>query len=393
MSDSNNSWLRTPSGRTRARGLGLDFGGSPGPWNAITDVPGVSVGYATVIEGEGAHRFGEGPIRTGVTMILPRGRDGVGQACAAGVYSSNGNGELTGSHWIEESGSFSTPIGVTNTHAVGTVHRGIVNWIAENRPSLAAQWLLPVVAETWDGYLNDINGDHVTHAHVRDAVDHAACGPIDEGSVGGGTGMNCYGFKGGTGSASRQVSFGGEKYTVGVLLQCNFGSRTELRWNGISIGSQVDVPCPMEATDWFQEERRSPQGAGSVIAIVATDVPLLPGQAKALARRFPFGLARTGTSGSHFSGDIFLAFSTANSGALNSGFPDHPAETASLDQMTFVPWGYMDPIYEAVVQGVEEAVMNSLVANEDMTGRDGHFSPALPHDQLTALLKRSGTLA
>ena len=248
-------------------------------------------------------------------------------------------------------------------------------------------------AETWDGYLNDINGDHVTHAHVRDAVDHAACGPIDEGSVGGGTGMNCYGFKGGTGSASRQVSFGGERYTVGVLLQCNFGSRTELRWNGISIGSQVDVPCPMEATDWFQEERRSPQGAGSVIAIVATDVPLLPGQAKALARRVPFGLARTGTSGSHFSGDIFLAFSTANSGALNSGFPDHPAESAPLDQMTFVPWGYMDPIYEAVVQGVEEAVMNSLVANEDMTGRNGHFSPALPHDQLTALLKRSRTSA
>ena len=392
MSETRKEWTTTPDGLTRARGLGLAFDGRPGPHNAITDVPGVCVGYATVIQGEGSHRYREGPVRTGVTVILPRGSAGVGRACAAGVYSANGNGEMTGSHWIEESGTFSTPIGITNTHAVGTVHRGIVNWIAEHHPDVAAQWQLPVVAETWDGYLNDINGDHVTHDHVYSAIEGAGSGPILEGSVGGGTGMNCYGFKGGSGTASRRVDFGGSTYTVGVFLQANFGSRSELRWNGVALGRDVNVPCPMETEAWFSEDRTTPGGAGSVIAIVATDAPLLPGQAKAMARRVPFGLARTGTSGSHFSGDIFLAFSTANDDELNSSFPDRSAEKVALRHMSFVPWGHMDPFYEAVVQGIEEAVLNSLCANEDMTGRSGHFSPALPHDQVVSLLSRaSGT--
>ena len=383
MSAPENAWLRTPAGRTRARGLGIEVAGAPGPCNAITDVAGVSVGYATILSDGGAND--ENAVRTGVTVILPRPSESTGQACAAGLYSSNGNGEMTGSHWIEESGSLCTPIGITNTHAVGTVHRGIINWLVETQPSLAAQWLLPVVAETWDGYLNDINGDHVTHDHVRRALEGASEGPLEEGSVGGGTGMNCYGFKGGTGSASRVVRFGAETYTLGVLLQCNFGSRRELRWNGVALGRELDIACPMETEDWFSLDVAAPPGAGSVIGVVATDAPLLAGQAKALARRVPFGLARTGTSGSHFSGDIFVAFSTANAGALDSRFPD-PARAATLSQMSFVPWGYMDPFYEAVAQCVEEAVLNALIANEDMTGRRGHFSPALPHAQLRAML-------
>jgi D-aminopeptidase len=370
----------------RARGLNLRFDGAPGPNNSLTDVPGVEIGYATLIDDVGPDRPNEGIVRTGVTTILPRGREGIGRACAAGIYSSNGNGEMTGSHWIEESGSLATPIGITNTHSVGTAHRGIINWIVKHKPDVASQWLLPVVAETWDGYLNDINGDHVTSNHVALAIASATSGPILEGSVGGGTGMNCYGFKGGSGSASRKVTFGAATYTVGVFLQCNFGSRRELLWNGVALGRDVDAPCPMETDRWFDVDRTPPAGSGSVIAIVATDAPMLPGQTKALARRVPFGLARTGTYGSHFSGDIFLAFSTANDGELDSSFPNRPAEAATLQRLSFIPWGYMDPFYEAVVQGVEEAVLNSLVANEDMTGRNGHFSPALPHDQVVALM-------
>jgi len=381
-----NPWMGTPGGLTRARALGIEVAGEPGPCNAITDVPGVTVGYATLVSG-GGEGVEANAVRTGVTVVLPRPSESLGAACAAGLYSSNGNGEMTGSHWIEESGSLWTPIGITNTHAVGTVHRGIVNWLVDTHPTIAAQWMLPVVAETWDGYLNDINGDHVTHDHVRHALQGASSGPIEEGSVGGGTGMNCYGFKGGTGSASRVVGFGGETYTLGVLLQCNFGSRRELRWNGVALGRELDVACPMESEDWFARDVAAPPGAGSVIAVVATDAPLMPGQAKALARRVPFGLARTGTTGSHFSGDIFVAFSTANAGALDSHFPQRPARSATLSRLSFVPWGYMDPFFEAVVQCVEEAVWNALIANEDMTGRRGHFSPALPHGQLRELLE------
>ena len=389
MSNGSSEWAQTPEGLRRARELGFTFDGTPGAKNAITDVSGVEVGMTTIIEGEGQHVLNKGPVRTGVTVLFPRGRKDNGVSCAAGVFSSNGNGELTGAHWIEESGSLSTPIAITNTHAVGTVHRALVDWISESDPSVAAQWQLPVVAETWDGFLNDINGNHVKPEHVRRAIDTATSNQPAEGSVGGGTGMNCYGFKGGTGTASRLVSFGDQQYTVATLLQCNFGSRAELKWNGVAFGKEVDAPCQIDQGDWFEDDRRVPPGAGSVIAIIATDAPLLPGQLKALARRVPFGLARTGTSGSHFSGDIFLAFSTANPGALDSHFPDVAPDEASLKSASFVPWGYIDPFFEAVVQCVEESTLNALIANQDMTGRNGHFSPALPHDQVTALLNRA----
>lgn len=354
----------------RARDHGLPLEGDPGPWNALTDVPGVEVGYTTLVEGAGDLDEGHGPVRTGVTAILPLGRSGVGTSCAAGVHSLNGNGELTGSHWLEESGSLSLPVAITNTHAVGAVHRGVLAWSLRTNPALKPAWHLPVVGETWDGYLNDINGDHVRPEHAAAALDAATSGPLEEGSVGGGTGMNCYAFKGGTGTSSRLVRMGGTTYTVGVLLQANFGARRELTICGRRVGRELLDDNPMEDSAWL-----APPGAGSCIGIVATDAPLLPGQCKALARRVPLGLARTGTTGSHFSGDIFLAFSTANRGSLDSAIG---TTSAGLQRMEFLPWGAVDPLYEAVVQATEEAVLNALTAARTTVGRNGHRSPALP---------------
>ncbi|GAA1465749.1 P1 family peptidase [Microbacterium thalassium] len=365
---------------TRARDLGIPFAGTPGRHNAITDVPGIEVGYTTLIHGEpGA----DSVARTGVTAILPRGRAGVGIPCAAGTYSLNGNGELTGRAWIDESGSFSTPIAITSSHAVGAVHRGVDEWVHAVNPAVSAQWMLPVVGETWDGYLNQINAGHVEPAHARTALDAASPGPIAEGSVGGGTGMNCYGFKGGTGTASRVIDHDGTAYTVGVLMQANFGSREEFTVAGRPLGPDSAAPAPIEDDGWFLrdgERARSVPGAGSVIVVVATDAPLLPGQCAALARRVPLGLARTGTTGSHFSGDIFLAFSTANSGSLTSRMADR----TSYESLRFIPWGRVDALYTATVQAVEEAVVNALVAAEDMAGREDHVSYALPHDEVRA---------
>ncbi|UVK45236.1 P1 family peptidase [Mesorhizobium sp. AR07] len=378
----------TPAGKQRARALSIPLQGKPGHANAITDVDGVLVGYSTVIEGDGKLSLGHGPVRTGVTAILPFGRDGVGLACAAGHHSFNGNGEMTGASWIEEAGSLSLPILITNTHAVGTCHRGVIDWVARNKPAMISQWLLPVVAETWDCYLNDINGSHITVDHATAAIDSAASGSIEEGSVGGGTGMNCYAFKGGSGTASRVVGYGHRDYTVGVFLQANFGSRHELSIAGVPLGQELAADNPMEA--YFGGQ---PTGAGSCIGIVATDAPLLPGQCKALARRVPLGLARTGTTGSHFSGDIFLAFSTGNPDALNGRFPQGPANEQSYGHMDFIPWGRMDAFYAAVVQATEEAVLNALVANHDMIGRDGNRTPALPHDKVVAALKARGIVA
>lgn len=378
----------TPAGKTRARGLGIPLPGTPGPANAITDVDGVLVGYSTLIKGDGRLSMGHGPVRTGVTAILPLGRDGVGVALAAGYHSFNGNGEMTGASWLEEAGSLSMPILITNTHAVGPCHRGVIDWVARNKPQLASQWLLPVVAETWDGYLNDINGSHVTVDHAIEAIDNAAGGGIEEGSVGGGTGMNCYAFKGGSGSASRIVDYGHRAYTVGVFLQANFGSRQEICIAGVPLGHELAADNPMEA--YFSG---GPTGAGSCIGIVATDAPLLPGQCKALARRVPLGLARTGTAGSHFSGDIFLAFSTANGDALNGRFPKGAPSNESYSHMDFIPWGRMDDFYTAVVQATEEAVLNTLVANAEMVGRDGNRTPALPHAKVVAALKSRGVIA
>ena len=404
-----NTSLGSASESIRARELGVPFDGEAGPLNAITDVPGLEVGMVTIERDE--------PVvaRTGVTAILPRGRSRAGEACAAGVAVLNGNGELTGRSWIEESGQLQAPIAITNSHAVGAVHRGIDRWMARRHPAAATAWMLPVVGETWDGYLNSINADTVLPEHAEEALEAAISGPVAEGNVGGGTGMNCYGFKGGTGTASRVVRAGDRAWTVGVLLQANFGSRSELTLAGRHLGRESAAPNPMEDGGWFGAELRaanevsgtwqgrgsgpgsepdpgSPEpravgGAGSVIVVVATDAPLLPDQCRALARRVPLGLARTGTTGSHFSGDIFLAFSTANSGGLSSRMS---GDTIAVETVEHVAWGGIDPFYRAVVEATEEAVANALVAARTMTGRNGHVSPALPHDEIRAAFGTSG---
>ena len=360
----------TPSGRPRARSLGIPFAGTPGRWNAITDVPGVEVGYTTLIRGTS--------VRTGVTAIHPRGAAGAGDPVAAGFFSQNGNGEMTGVSWIGESGTFAGPVAITNTHAVGVAHAAIVAWAVRDHPRLADVWLLPVAAETWDGYLNDINSPNVTEQDCLDALRSAASGPVEEGSVGGGTGMICYQFKGGNGTASRLVSYAGTSYTVGVFVQANFGIRQELTLGGLPLGELLADDNPLA----------HPGGAGSVIAVVGTDAPLLPHQTAALARRVTLGLARTGTTGSHFSGDLFLAFSTGNPGGFTPGGEVMLGAAAEdYDQLRFVPWGFINPFYAAVVQATEEAVANALVANEDMTGRDGRRVPALPRDRVAALFR------
>ncbi len=358
----------------RARDLGIEFDGAPGPRNAITDVPEVEVGFTTLIEGEGEHA-----VRTGVTAILPRGKSGFADPCHAGMYSMNGNGELTGSHWIAETGLLHLPIGITNSHAVGPVHRGIIDWVVDEHPRVAREWLLPCVGETFDGDLNDINGNHVTSAHAVAALQTASGGPIAEGNVGGGTGMNCYAFKGGTGTASRIVPYGDDAYTVGVITQANFGDRHELTIRGVQVGKAIPDDNP------FIPAQTRPPGGGSVIVVVATDAPLLPQQCQALARRVPLGLARTGTTGSHFSGDIFLAFSTGNPGAFHTGWEARPPE-GSLDLAAFVPWAHLDAVYAAAVHAVEESVVNALVAAETMVGRNSFRSPELPLDRLSTLL-------
>ena len=383
--------LATPAGKPRARAVGLTYRGTPGPHNAITDVPGVEVGYHTIIEGDN--------VRTGVTAIHPRGKHNPGDPLAAGFFSLNGNGEMTGVTWIEESGTMQGPVAITNTSAVGVAHAGIIAWVSQAHPEMSDGWLLPVAAETWDGYLNDIGGHHVTEESVVQALRSASADQPDEGSVGGGTGMNCYQFKGGNGTASRLVEHAGTAYTVGVFLQANFGRRHELTLNGIYLGEELADDNPMAS-----HPRKAPPGAGSVIVVVATDAPLFPSQCKAMARRVTLGLARTGTTGSHSSGDIFLAVSTANPGAFTSGIPmggaaptaDVSQETADVSQeraaaqgyntLTFVPWDNINPFYEAVVQATEEAVANALIANDDMAGRDGHRSPALPRHRLTEIL-------
>jgi L-aminopeptidase/D-esterase-like protein len=370
----------TPAGKPRARSIGIQFSGEPGRWNAITDVPGVEVGYATLIEGT--------DVRTGVTAIHPRGRANPGDPSAAGYHSQNGNGEMTGVSWINESGSSAGPICVTNTHAVGIAHAGIVKWTATHHPTVAEAWLLPVAGETWDGYLNDINGGHVTVDTAVAALENARSGPIEQGSVGGGTGMNCYGYKGGSTTSSRLVRYGGETYAVGVFLQANFGARAELTIAGVPLGAALADDDPM--TEFFS----TPVGAGSCIGIVITDAPLLPDQCRALARRVTLGLARTGTAGSHFSGDLFLALSTANPGAFTPGSASlYGIGAGSYDVLRFIPWGFLDPFYEAVVQAVEEAVVDVLVVNEDMVGYRDHRTPGMPNDRVVTLLAERGAIA
>ncbi len=355
-------WLSTPSGKPRARALGLELSGTPGPFNAITDVEGVSVGYCTIIEGHGPLVVGKGPVRTGVTAILPRPKSSNPAPCAAGVYALNGNGEMTGTLWIEENGELQTPITITNTHSCGTARDATIKWMVQGGIGQPQDWGLPVAAETYDGDLNDINGFHVKDEHVFAALDGAVSGPIEQGSVGGGTGMICYDFKAGSGSSSRIVETAFGAFTVGVFVQANFGLREELTVLGKNIGRD------------HLEGRLRNRPQGSVIAIVATNAPLMPHQLKRLARRVPLGLARTGTVGHHGSGDLFLAFSTAN----------HEALSGLSNTMTIVPAGAIDPLFAAVVEATEEAVLDSMVANETMVGRDGNVCVNLNTDWISS---------
>jgi D-aminopeptidase len=358
----------TPSGKLRAVGAGLKFDGTPGPMNAITDVPGVSVGYATLIEGDGPLNVGKGPVRTGVTAILPRPAREVWDPVFAGLFSLNGNGELTGSHYIEEAGKLSMPITITNTHSCGVTRDATIRWAVEMFPDhLGDTFALPVAAETYDGFLNDINGFHIRDEHVFEAINKATTGPIEEGSVGGGTGMKCFGFKAGSGTASRLVSYGTAVYRVGTFVQANFGARSDLTIQGRRIGIDPRLPTMITKTPALN--------LSSIIVIIATDAPFLPHQLKRLARRASFGVARLGGIARHGSGDLFLALTTA---AKDLGGGDTP----SVKTVQLVPDEDIDPFFEAVVQSTEEAILNSMIANSAMTGRDGNFVPALPHEAL-----------
>jgi L-aminopeptidase/D-esterase-like protein len=356
--------LTTPSGRRRARALGIPFQGTPGPANAITDVPGVEIGFRTMIRGDGGLVVGQGPVRTGVTAIHPRGRAGAGIPVFAGVHSLNGAGEMTGFVWIEEAGRTELPIVVTNTHSVGLARDALAKWMVRNFAGRMDRWVLPVAAETYDGHLNDINGFHVTDADVFAALDAAAAGPVEEGSVGGGTGMICYEFKGGTGTASRVLDLDGTAATLGVLVQANFGKRHQLTIAGMPVGR------------WLERDAPGLPDQGSIIAVIATDLPLLPHQLKRLARRAGLGIGRSGTIAAHGSGDIFLALSTANA--------DFFAPRPGGRMLAAWPDEGLNPVFEAVIQAVDEAVLNAMVANAGMTGRDGHFVPALPHAPVEA---------
>lgn len=368
----------------RARDLGVPFDGTPGPLNAITDVAGVEVGHATVVSGEGRLVVGEGPVRTGVTAILPRGR-GDAAPVFAGWFSLNGNGEMTGTAWLAESGELHGPVMLTNTHSVGVVRDAVIAWQLRQTGAGRISWSLPVVGETWDGWLSDINGFHVKPAHVFAALDSAAGGPVAEGNIGGGTGMICYEFKGGIGTASRvtgsrQMETGLNPvprdaasprpgYTVGVLVQANHGLRRQLVIAGVPVGRELPEGA-------FRLEE-----TGSILVVIATDAPLLPHQLERMARRAAMGLARTGSVSGNSSGDLFLAFSTANQVPLD---PRAPGAVVALANDA------MSPLFEAIVQATEEAIVNALVAAETMTGRDGHRVERLPHERLREILRRHG---
>ena len=357
--------------RPRGRDLGLPFPGTPGPYNAITDVAGVEVGTVTLILGDGPLVVGQGPVRTGVTAILPRGLAGASIPCAAGYYALNGNGEMTGVVWIEEAGELQTPITITNTHSCGVTRDATIRWLVSRKIGTGQDWGLPVAAETYDGDLNDLNGFHVTTEHTLAALDGARGGPVEMGSVGGGTGMITYDFKGGNGSASRLVTIAGESYTVGVFAQSNFGRREDFTVLGVPVGRHIT------------RDKLRHKDQGSVIAIVATDAPLMAHQLKRIARRVPMGLARTGTVGNNSSGDIFLAFSTANAEAF-------AARGGGAVTMQSLPNGSLDPLFMATVEAVEEAVLDAVIVNQTMTGRDGHRSIALPHGELLDVMRKYG---
>lgn len=365
--------------KPRASNLGIPFDGTPGPLNAITDVKGVEVGHKTIISGDGKLEVGKGPIRTGVTAILPRGKKY--DPVFAGWFALNGNGEMTGTTWVEESGFLEGPVMITNTHSVGVVRDAVIEWEFKNRffdplpnkPDVF--WALPVVAETYDGGLSDINGFHVKKEDVFTALDSAKPGPVLEGNVGGGTGMICHQFKGGIGTASRQINEKLGGYTVGVLVQANYGSRKTLTISGVPVGKEIN--------DLMPEFRSTDEGNGSIIVVVATDAPLLPHQLKRLARRVPMGIAKVGGYASNGSGDIFIAFSTANSGASNR---------EEKQKLEMLPNDQMSSLFLATVQATEEAIINALIAADTMIGINGNTVYSIPHNRLIKALKKYNRL-
>src|ERR687897_1708861 len=368
----------------RARELGIRVGDlSPGPHDAITDVEGVRVGHSTIVRGEGLLVVGEGPVRTGVTVVCPREGLARDEPVFAGSHTFNGNGEMTGLEWIREAGVLATPVAITNTHSVGVVRDALIKAEMEARTGDEDYWCLPVVAETYDGTLNDINGLHVAVEHVREALASASSGPVREGSVGGGTGMICHEFKGGIGTASRRLPESAGGWTVGALVQANYGRRSLLRVDGAPVGrvlSTERVPSP-----YGGEEETQPPGTGSIIVVLATDAPLLPTQCDRLAMRAGIGLGRMGGGLSNGSGDIFFAFATANRGILSEGLPDPPA-TVPLQMVTNK---YMTPLFHAAAEATEEAILNALLAAGDMTGRDGITAYGLTPESLLGALDES----
>jgi D-aminopeptidase len=360
----------------RARDLGIPFDGTPGPWNAITDVAGVTVGHTTLIQDLPEGRA----VRTGVTAVLPRGRDSLMRPVFAGWFALNGNGEMTGTTWVEESGQLEGPVMLTNTHSVGVVRDATIAWrIRKAGPDATGYyWSLPVVAETWDGHLNDINGFHVAAADVDAALDGAVSGPVAEGNVGGGTGMVCYELKCGIGTASRAVEILGASFTLGVLVQANYGLRDELIIAGVPVGREL------REHRVYSEPDPAAAGGGSIIVVLATDAPLLPHQLKRVARRAALGLARNGAIAHNGSGDIFIAFSTAD---------ESLGQTDRILLHQSIPNDEIDPLFAATVQATEEAVVNALVAARDMTGDQGRYAKALPRGKLQELLAASGRMA
>ena len=361
----------------RARDLGLDFSGETGPENAITDIPGVLVGYSTIIEGDGELKQGRGPVRTGVTAILPRGRDAEPRPVWGGFYALNGNGEMTGTHWIQDGGYFTGPICITNTHSVGIVHHATVRWMIDTygeRWRDKHLWAMPVVAETYDGLLNDINGQHVTEHHALRALDTASSGRVLEGNVGGGTGMVCYDFKGGTGTSSRRIDIDGESFTVAALVQANHGRRPLLSILGVPVGAHLTEDTLSGTTE-----------LGSIIVLLATDAPMMPHQLRRLAKRAAIGIGRGGSPGGNNSGDIFLAFSTANEMPMPQLSDTHRTFNYINDEA-------FDPIYLAAVESIEESVINAMVAAEDMsTVRPfGRTCRAIDHEKLVDIMRKYG---
>ena len=361
--------------KPRARDLGIPFEGTPGPFNAITDVSGVEVGHTTLISGDGKLQVGAGPVRTGVTAIHPRGKES-GDPVFGAWFPLNGNGDMTGTHWLDESGFLEGPVMITNTHSVGVVRDAVVGWQARNG-RMFQRYSYPVVAETYDGGLNDINGFHVKPEHALAALEKAAGGPVAEGNVGGGTGMICFGFKGGIGTSSRSVTNAQGNSMVGVLVQSNFGRRSQLRIAGVPAGMELPEDRPRASLE------RQDTETGSIIIVVATDAPLLPHQLKRLCKRAAMGLARTGSIAGNSSGDLVIAFSTANRGAAGGKGPATLSATRNHE---------MDPLFEATIQATEEAILNALVAAETMTGINGTTVPALPHGRVREILKKYNRL-